>query len=94
MVERAAENSAGKRRLVWQVWVMCALGLAGCAQQPPMSAAKPPFNLAGYSPAFKDGFAAGCDTAKGSERRDAKRFEQDAQYARGWEDGRSICGRR
>jgi len=72
----------------------CVLALAGCAQQPARSDAKPPVNLSGYSPAFKEGFAAGCDTAKGQRRRDERRFNDEAQYARGWEDGRSICARR
>jgi hypothetical protein len=78
-----------------------AFALTGCAEQlvtaprstPPRST-PPPINLSGYSPAFKEGFRAGCDTARGSARRDAERFESDAQYAQGWQDGRSICGKR
>jgi hypothetical protein len=78
-------------------WLLAAaLALYGCAEQPakPRSAQQPPINLSGYSPAFKEGFRDGCDTARGSARRDAKRFESDAQYAQGWQDGRSICGKR
>jgi hypothetical protein len=51
-------------------------------------------NLSGYSAAFKEGFAEGCDTARGSARRDEKRFGADAQYAQGWQDGKAICGKR
>lgn len=75
-------------------WMACVLALAGCAQQPTKSTAKPAVNLSGYSPAFKEGFAAGCDTAKGHPRGDERRFNDEVQYARGWEDGRSICARR
>lgn len=67
---------------------------AGCAHQPPAGPSRPPVNLSGYSAAFKEGFAAGCDTGRGSARRDARRYGEDEQYARGWEDGRSICSRR
>ncbi|MCC6780367.1 MAG: hypothetical protein IT537_27645 [Hyphomicrobiales bacterium] len=80
----AAEQAAGevgiadregrrvrRRNCARLAWVVCAIGLGGCAQQPvPTSPAKPPINLSGYSPAFKEGFAAGCDTAKGQRRRD------------------------
>lgn len=80
--------------------------LAGCAQEyvrkpeapsqpaPPPRPAPPPVNLSGYSAAFKQGFQAGCDTARGSPRRDEQRMQSDEQYARGWQDGRSICAKR
>lgn len=83
-----------RRGQVRLAWLACALALAGCAQQPAKGTAKPAVNLSGYSPAFKEGFAAGCDTANGRPRRDERRFNDEVQYARGWEDGRSICARR
>jgi len=87
-------------------WAGFALLAAGCAQQaprpdepvkPPPPAARsapPPINLSGYSAAFKEGFQAGCDTARGSARRDETRMHSDAQYAQGWEDARAICAKR
>jgi hypothetical protein len=80
--------------------------LAGCAQEfvrkpgppsqpaPPPRPAPPPINLSGYSAAFKEGFQAGCDTARGVARRDEQRMQSDPQYAQGWQDGRSICAKR
>lgn len=70
--------------------------LSACAQQPPAKPrpAGPPINLSGYSPAFRQGFQEGCDTARGDRRRNEQRYTQDVQYARGWDDGRAICGKR
>jgi len=62
----------------------------GCAPaKPPPSAV----NLSGFPPAFRDGYAAGCDSAKrgGAPRRDETRFAQDRQYAAGWRDGLDVC---
>lgn len=83
----------------WTARVACAGGATlllagGCAQSPPSTASRPPVNLSGYSAAFKEGFGAGCEAAKGTFRRDEQRYKADDQYARGWEDGRSICARR
>lgn len=44
------------------------------------------YNLAGYSPAFKQGYADAC-----ASRRDEQRFKSDAQYQMGWSDGKSLC---
>jgi hypothetical protein len=82
------------------------LAVAGCAagpgttapaepyQGPPRTEApRPQYNLAGYPPAFRDGYIDGCETAKESRfaRKDAGRFTADAQYRTGWNDGNSIC---
>ncbi|MCC6534286.1 MAG: hypothetical protein IT531_17180 [Burkholderiales bacterium] len=69
---------------------------SGCAQTPPapQGGGGPPINLSGYSPQFRGGFMDGCDTARGSGRRDEKRYAEDAQYAQGWQDGRAICAKR
>jgi hypothetical protein len=53
----------------------------------------PPLNLSGYPPAFKEGFKDGCDSFRGNYRRDTARFNADANYATGWQDGFSICRR-
>lgn len=52
----------------------------------------------GKPPAYVDGYVDGCDTGrylagvKGSYyRKDAVRADQDALYARGWQDGQITC---
>ena len=59
-------------------------------------APRPAYNLAGYPPAAREGYIDGCESARGSEyaHRDAKRIAGDPQYAMGWNDGYSICGRK
>ena len=77
---------------------------AGCAAGPETraqaverraEAPRPAYNLAGYPEATREGYIDGCETAKHSEygRKDAKRMADDPQYAMGWNDGNSICGR-
>lgn len=88
----------------WKAAAVTALLLIGCAQEgvrapetprpPAQRPAPPPVNLSGYSAAFKEGFQAGCDTARGRARRDEGRMQSDPQYAQGWQDGRSICAKR
>ena len=60
--------------------------LACSARNPPQR-----FNLSGYSPAFQRGHADGCASATGAQRRDERRFREDADYMMGWNDGRSAC---
>ena len=76
---------------------------AGCAGQPattttppprPPTAAAPGINLAGYSPAFRAGYADGCGSVDAARKRDEARFKADADYAQGWRDGNDICKRR
>jgi len=67
--------------------------LAACA------APKPPpsqVNLAGFPPAFREGFADGCQSVKpgAARRRDETRYTQDPQYAMGWRDGYDMCHKR
>ena len=64
--------------------------LAGCAGQQ-AATRSPSVNLSGFPLEFRQGYADGCDSAGGVMKRDAKRFEADAQYAQGWRDGTSIC---
>ncbi len=64
---------------------------AGCAQQ----AAAPRINLSGFPPAFKQGYAEGCESAGSrSMRRDENRYQTDFDYMQGWNDGYSICAKR
>jgi hypothetical protein len=54
---------------------------------------RPVYNLTGYSPAFKDGYIDGCETAKKTRfgLKNKNRFSSDTQYKLGWNDGFSIC---
>ena len=73
------------------------LGLGACATQPGSTgtAQKAParYNLAGYPPAFRDGFNAGCEAAKRNVAvpEDKTRYASDGQFKAGWKDGQSIC---
>ncbi len=68
-----------------------AVVVAGCAGAPTAQ----PVNQSGYSTAFRQGYAAGCDSA-GARRpqRDEARYKTDADYMMGWNDGFSICATR
>jgi hypothetical protein len=78
--------------------------LAACAGQPPATtntpapraptAASPGINLAGYSPAFRAGYADGCGSVDAARKRDESRFKADTDYAQGWRDGNDICKRK
>src|SRR5438046_9405004 len=63
------------------------------AQERREKAARPTYNLTGYPPAVRDGYIDGCESAKNTAyaRKDARRMNDDAQYAMGWNDGFSIC---
>jgi len=69
---------------------MTLVGACAAPKPPP-----PKVNLAGFPPAFRDGFADGCQSAKtGAARlRDEVRYAQEAQYGRGWRDGYDTCHR-
>ncbi len=66
---------------------------AGCAQ-PASRPAPPNVNLSGYPPEFRQGYADGCASARGSRTRNEARFKSEPQYAAGWRDGNDICGKR
>jgi hypothetical protein len=71
--------------------------LAACASyQPPQQSQQPArrVNLSGYSTAFKQGYADGCDSAQSARRRDERRYQGDTDYMMGWNDGNSACRRR
>jgi len=60
----------------------------------PATAKAPGVNLSGYPPAFRDGYADGCNAAKNRRgTRDEARFKSDPQFAQGWQDGFGICSR-
>ena len=60
--------------------------LPRAAEPPP-----PPVNLSGFPLPYRQGYADGCASATGPQRRDAQRFSQDANYRTGWQDGASLC---
>ena len=83
--------------------IMTILVIVGCASpnankemkipDPLASSTRPTYNLAGYRPAFKDGYIDGCETAKRSAYglKDEKRFVEENQYRNGWKDGYNLC---
>ena len=76
-----------------------ALSIAGCASAPPAPPTKgeppaPAVNLSGFPLEYRQGYADGCASATGAERRDAKRFGADGNYRTGWQDGLAICRRK
>ena len=74
--------------------VMTILAIAGCVlPSANKKSTRPTYNLAGYRPAFKDGYIDGCETAKRSAYglKDEKRFAEENQYRNGWKDGYNLC---
>lgn len=79
---------------------------AGCATLPPAGppvaptapplprTAEPPppkINLSGFPLAYRQGYADGCASATGPERKDGERFGKDGNYSLGWQDGAALC---
>jgi len=56
------------------------------AEPPP-----PPVNLSGFPLEYRQGFADGCASATGAERKDVARFPADGNYRTGWQDGLAQC---
>ncbi len=59
----------------------------------PRNAEPPPpaFNLSGFPLPYRQGYADGCASAAGTERKDAARFAGDPNYRTGWQDGLGLC---
>jgi hypothetical protein len=51
-------------------------------------------NLQGFPLEYRQGYADGCASASGGERKDATRFRGDSQYQAGWMDGNAVCRKR
>jgi hypothetical protein len=51
----------------------------------------PPVNLTGFPLPYRQGYADGCASATGPQRRDATRFSGDGNYRTGWHDGLATC---
>ncbi|PZP64503.1 MAG: hypothetical protein DI596_01800 [Azospira oryzae] len=75
------------------VLMSMATAAAGCATTQPSA---PNVNLSGYPPAFKEGYADGCHSARAlfGTRKNEARFKNDSLYAQGWRDGYDICRQR
>src|SRR5512141_1166193 len=54
----------------------------------------PAVNLSGFPLPYRQGYADGCASAGGSERKDTTRFAADGNYRTGWQDGRAICAKK
>jgi hypothetical protein len=59
----------------------------------PRTAEPPPpsINLSGFPLPYRQGYADGCASATGAERKDASRFAGDPNYRTGWQDGIALC---
>jgi hypothetical protein len=56
------------------------------AEPPP-----PKINLSGFPLPYRQGYADGCASATGPERKDGDRFYNDGNYRTGWMDGSALC---
>jgi len=54
----------------------------------------PPVNLSGFPLPYRQGYADGCASVAGAERKDATRFVGDPNYRTGWQDGLALCRRK
>lgn len=54
----------------------------------------PPINLSGFPLPYRQGYADGCASASGGERKDATRLSGDPNYRTGWQDGIALCRRK
>jgi hypothetical protein len=59
------------------------------AEPPP-----PPVNLSGFPLPYRQGYADGCASATGAERKDSTRYSADGNYRTGWHDGLWQCGKK
>jgi hypothetical protein len=51
----------------------------------------PSINLSGFPLPYRQGYADGCASVSGAERKDAGRFTGDPNYRTGWQDGFALC---
>jgi hypothetical protein len=68
--------------------------LPGSSGTPATSTAEPPppnVNLSGFPLPYRQGYADGCASVTGAERKDTLRFAADGNYRTGWQDGLAIC---
>jgi len=51
----------------------------------------PNVNLSGFPLPYRQGYADGCASATGPERKDPTRFAAEGNYRVGWQDGLALC---
>ena len=71
-----------------------ATGATGAPSNAKPSNVEPPppnVNLSGFPLTYRQGYADGCTSAGGTERKDTTRFAADGNYRTGWQDGLAIC---
>ena len=51
----------------------------------------PAVNLSGFPLPYRQGYADGCASATGAERKEVARYGSDGNYRTGWQDGRALC---
>jgi hypothetical protein len=68
-------------------------GKPEAARPTPKNVEPPPpnVNLSGFPLPYRQGYADGCASASGPQRRDAARYSADANYRTGWTDGLALC---
>ena len=76
--------------------IFITLFIAGCSQKnQELTPSEPTQNisvdLSGKSQAFRDGFDAGCKSARGTFTQDEERFISDEEYNDGWYRGKKQC---
>jgi hypothetical protein len=54
----------------------------------------PAVNLSGFPLPYRQGYADGCASATGPERKDPVRFSGNGNYRTGWTDGLALCRKR
>ena len=54
----------------------------------------PKINLSGFPLPYRQGYADGCASATGPQRKDGERFTADGNYSMGWQDGFALCKKR
>jgi hypothetical protein len=98
--------SATTRAALQTLAMLVAVALAGCAtvapDEPAAKPTAPPLprnveppppavNLSGFPLPYRQGYADGCASATGAERKDGARFAADMNYRTGWQDGLALC---
>jgi hypothetical protein len=101
--------AAHARAILCAIGVAIMLGACAPAPLGPQSPAMPPaapplprnaeppppsFNLSGFPLPYRQGYADGCASVAGAERKDATRFAGDPNYRTGWQDGLALCRRK
>jgi hypothetical protein len=64
---------------------------AAAPTRPNVEPPPPNVNLSGFPLPYRQGYADGCASAGGTERKDATRFTADGNYRTGWQDGLALC---